>query len=124
MGNFQNVSGGFQPILLVCKEVPQSLCAGASLPLRVDTTSSDRSTLKQELRGLQFCSCAQEGVGKNVSAFPWMEQSLRRCCHGVSALAAPSDLPWGDNATDPPADRLLLHGETRPSYLMACFWPG
>lgn len=31
--NFQSFSGGFKPILLVCKEVPQSLCAAASPPL-------------------------------------------------------------------------------------------
>lgn len=61
VSNFQSFSGGFKPILLACKEVPQSLCAGASVPLWVDTTSSGRSTLKQELRGLQVCSCAQEG---------------------------------------------------------------
>lgn len=31
--NFQSYGGGFKPILLVCKEVPQSLCAGVSPPL-------------------------------------------------------------------------------------------
>lgn len=30
----------------VCKEVPRSLCAGASLPLWADTTSPGKSTLK------------------------------------------------------------------------------
>jgi len=40
VGNFLSFSGGFKPTLLVCKQVPQPLCAGAASPLWVDTTSS------------------------------------------------------------------------------------
>lgn len=124
VSNFQSFSGGFKPILLACKEVPAiplcwSFCASVG-----GYNFIWQKYLKAGVKGLASLQLCTRRVRKNVTAFPWMEQSLGRCFHGVSALAALSDMPWDDNATNPPADRLPLHGGTRPSYLMAHFWAG